>query len=133
MMKKSLLVATVLATTLSTGLALAERGDGEREGCKRGHWGHHGNKGFHRGAEMMEREFTAEQIRTLVEARLLMKGNENLQIGQIIPTDTGYTITIVTQDGSLVEEKEVAMNGMPLKLYERIKERMAKRDADLEQ
>lgn len=133
MMKKSVLVATILAATLSTGLALAERGEGEREGCKRGHWGHHGMKGFHRGAEMMEREFDADQIRTLVEARLLMKGNENLQIGQIIPTDTGYTITIVTQDGSLVEEKEVAKNGMPLKMYQRIKDRMDRRNADVEQ
>lgn len=74
--------------------------------------------------EMFEREYSADQIRTLTQARLIRQGNNNLQVGKISSTQSGFIISIVTQDGSLVEEKKVAKNGMPLEMYEHIKARI---------
>lgn len=134
-MKKSLIIASLLAATLSSGYVLADR----NADCKQGHDRHsgfdrkaghghmfHGQKG---GKNWIEREFTADQIRTLNEARLIMKGNPNLQVGKVTATKTGYELTIVTKDNSLVETQQLAKNGMPLEAYEKIKERIAKREA----
>lgn len=107
----------------------AERGErGERterreKAGKRGQKGKRGNIG-HR---MMEREYTADQIETLTKAKLIMRGNPNLKLGTVTPTDTGYSVTIVTQDNSLFEEQELAKNGMHLKKYEQIQKRMEMR------
>ncbi|MBR9909031.1 MAG: hypothetical protein GYB33_01610 [Gammaproteobacteria bacterium] len=134
-MKKSLIIAGVFSALLTTGLVYAEQGEkGERGDCDRGkRGGHHMMQGGHhfkkdRG-EMMEREFNADQIRTLAEAKLIMHGNENLMVGQVLATDTGYSVTILTRDGSLVEEKALAKNGMPLDKYQHILERMEKRQS----
>ena len=75
---------------------------------------------------MLEREFNADQIRTLMEARLLMKGNENLKVGPISKGRDGFIVTIVTQDDSLVDELEVAANGMPKDAFEHIQKRIQK-------
>lgn len=130
-MKKSLIIASLLAATMTSGFALA--GDrGYKEGCDKGPGmmrDHGGMMGGHKGMkEMMDREYTADQIRTLNEARLIMMGNPNLKVGKITQTKTGYTVEIVTQDESLVETKEVAKNGMPLDMYEKMLERKAKRE-----
>ncbi len=37
---------------------------------------------------------------------------------------TGYKVTIVTKDNSLVRELDLADNGMPLKRYKHMQERM---------
>lgn len=132
-MKKSLIIASLLAATLGSAAVIAER---DKSGdCDRGehrHMRHHDGMSEHhmRGGKMMDREFSAEQIRTLTEARLIMQGNENLQVGKISSSDNGYTINIVTKDGSLVEEREVAKNGMPVEMYEKMKKRMEERKAD---
>ncbi|GAB3093157.1 hypothetical protein G8770_06175 [Aestuariicella hydrocarbonica] len=129
--KKALIMASVLTASLSTGYALAgghKDGDCER-GYKSGMMKHHGDFGGRMGhQDMMAREFTADQVRTLTEARLIMEGNPNIKVGKVTSTKTGYTVTIVTQDNSLVEEKEVAKNGMPLKMYEKMQERMKQRE-----
>lgn len=131
-MKKSLIIASLLAATLSSGYVLADR----HSDLKNGHDGsgydrkaphshmYHARKG---GRELMNREFTADQIRTLNEARLIMQGNPNLKVGKVTSTKTGYEVTIVTQDDSLVETRQLAKNGMSLKGYEQARERMAKR------
>lgn len=139
MKKQSLILTSALAllmtAALGSSLALADRGDGRGE-CnpelKREMIKHHrdfdgegsGGKRLKR-KEMFEREYSADQIRTLSEARLIMQGNDNLRIGNITSTEKGYTIAVVTQDGSIVEEKQVAKNGMPIEMYEHIKARIA--------
>ena len=69
-----------------------------------------------------------DEIRTLASARLLMKGNPNVKVGEIKANDKGYSVSIVTRDDSLVKELTLAKNGMPLERFERIQERMAKKE-----
>ncbi|WP_263081740.1 hypothetical protein [Endozoicomonas sp. Mp262] len=137
-MKKTIMMAAALATALSTSSAFAWWGDNDNNdgksggGCYGGHQMHQGQKGHHgrhgtRGPgmkEQMNRSYTADETRTLAEARLLRKGNPNLKVGEVIPTDNGYKLTIVTKDNSLVKERELAKNGMPLERYNAIKKRM---------
>lgn len=129
--KKALIMASVLTASLTTGYALAgahKDGDCER-GSKSGMMKYHGGfEGRMGHQDMMAREFTADQIRTLTEARLIMEGNPNIKVGKVTSTKTGYTVTIVTQDDSLVEEREVAKNGMPLEMYEKMQERIKQRE-----
>lgn len=133
-MKKKLLLATILATSFTATFAIAERGGDGSHGCDKGHHsGFMGGKGFHKGAEMLEREFSSDQIRTLVEARLIMKGNPNVKVGKVSSSKNGYQVTIVTQENSLVEELSLAKNGMPQDKYEHIKERMEKRKERMEE
>ena len=93
---------------------------------------HHGYKMGKRGRadyKMMERELSADQIGTLTKAKLIMRGNENLKLGTVTSTEKGYSVTIVTQDNSLVKEQQLAKNGMPLKKFERLQKRLEARKA----
>ncbi|MYM64728.1 hypothetical protein [Pseudomaricurvus sp. HS19] len=135
MMKRKLLLSTLLAATVASAGALAfdgdtkGRGDCDGKGPKhemREHGGFKGGKHMDRRA-MMERKFNADQINTLVSARLLMQGNENIKVGKVTPTDSGFNVTVVTQDNSLVEELQLAPNGMPLEKFERMQQRMQER------
>ena len=136
-MKKTTLIATALATAFTASSAFAWFGDdnGDRGNCmdgdRKGHFmkGERGKQGK-RGnfKEHMSREFSAEEIRTLNEARLIMKGNDNVKIGEVTATDNGYKVTIVTNDNSLVEEMNLAKNGMPLERFEAIKARIEARE-----
>ena len=74
----------------------------------------------------MNRIYTAEQIKVLNEALLIRRGNPNIQIGTVTPTEDGYTVQIVTKEDSLVEEFQVAKNNMPLERYNTIKNNMEK-------
>ncbi|MCG8044340.1 MAG: hypothetical protein N0C89_10480 [Candidatus Thiodiazotropha endolucinida] len=58
---------------------------------------------------------TSDQARTLVEARLIMRGNDRLKVGQISEKDEEtYLVDIVTLDDSLVRQIEVDRdNGLP--------------------
>ncbi|WP_439135009.1 hypothetical protein [Pseudomaricurvus sp.] len=131
-MKKSLIIASLLAATMTSGFALAGDRGGDRDGCDRSHGkmrDYSGMMGSHKGMkDMMSREYTADQIQTLTEARLIMMGNPNLKVGKVTSTDSGYSVAIVTQDNSLVETKAVAKNGMPEEMYEKILERKEKRE-----
>ena len=127
-MKKSALIATLVTATLFATPAFAgDRG----HGCEGGHRGpghHAGFLGKVSPEELLSREFNAAEIRTLMEARLLMRGNENLKVGAISPKKSGYTVAIVTQDDSIVKELDLAANGMPKKHFERMKKRLEKRE-----
>ena len=129
MKKSTIVIASLLTASLASGFALAEKG--KRDGDCEQRWDkarHHEFGGPHmKRGEFMQREFNADEIRTLAEARLLMQGNENLKVGDIKKTETGYSVAIVTNDGSLVEEREVARNGMPIEMYQRMQERMQER------
>ena len=126
-------LTTVLITALSASSTLAMAGDDDRQNCHGSRSGHHtmkgeqGKRGRMPSQAEMNREFSAEQIRTLNEARLIMHGNPNLKVGEVTATDNGYRITIVTKDNSLVEEREVAKNNMPMKRFNAIKSKMATR------
>lgn len=139
-MKKTTLVATALVTVFTTSSAFAWWGEGHREGhhggkggCQsehREHRGHHG-KGM-RGAKLqehMDRELSASEVRTLQEARLIYMDNPNITIGDVIPTDKGYKVTIVTKENkSLVEAFELAKNGMHLERYEAVQKRLEEKN-----
>ena len=134
-MKKTTLIATALVTVFTASSAFAwwgdnDRGDGRHciEGNRSGQFmkGEHGKRGM-RGKnfkEHMNREFSANEIRTLNEARLIMQGNPNVKVGKVTSTKDGYNVTIVTKDNSLVKEMVLAKNGMPLERYNMIKERI---------
>lgn len=121
MMKKTTLVisAVLLTTALGAG-ALTASAD----------WGRHsrGDCGMDRGPKAMMKmdrkgkkglapmardlDLTAEQVRTLMSARLIMQGNDRLKVGQITEKDAEtYLVQIVTVDDSLVREVEFDRNG----------------------
>ncbi|WP_153301572.1 hypothetical protein [Endozoicomonas arenosclerae] len=138
-MNRKLPVVAAFVTVFTATSALAWWGEGDNDGNKEhsryehrecGKKGKHGFKGEfgHKNLkEYMTREFTADEIRTLTSARLLMKGNPNIKVGDIKANDKGYTVAIVTQDDSLVKELTLAKNGMPLERFEKIQERMEKK------
>ena len=133
-MKKTTLIATALVTVFTASSAFAwwdnDKGDGRHcmEGNRSGQFmkGEHGKRGMmgKNFKEHMSREFSANEIRTLNEARLIMQGNPNVKVGKVTSTKDGYNVTIVTKDNSLVKEMVLAKNGMPLERYNMIKERI---------
>ena len=55
-----------------------------------------------------ELDLTTEEARILVQARLIMRGNERLKVGQVSEQDEDtYLVDIVTVDNSLVRQIEV--------------------------
>jgi hypothetical protein len=60
-------------------------------------------------------DLSAEQAKTLVEAKLIMRGNDRLKVGQVAEKDKDtYVVDIVTVDDSLVRQVEVDRdNGLP--------------------
>ena len=81
-----------------------------------------GRKGWFRGGKggrfaNVDRNLTAEDIRTLAEARMIMRGNDNLKVGEVTKaSDDTYKVTIVTKDDSLVREVEVSRKtGFPVR------------------
>ena len=129
-MKKKLILVSALVAALTAGTVYAERGNKDcgrefnRWGPSAGMMGHK-----HNPEEMLERELSKDQVRTLVEARLIMKGNENLKVGKVSSNRDGFTVDIVTRDDSLVKELSLAKNGMPLEMFEHIQQRIEKRNA----
>ena len=133
----------VLASVSAIGMkAYADKkGDGDC-GWKRG--GHHGAmmRGMHHpgamglfGMKMGEdRNYSADQIRTLSEAFLLRLGNENLKVGDITETDKeSYLVQVVTKDGSLVKEVEVSRkNGMPVGMMQRHAKQLQQEEKEVE-
>ncbi len=67
-----------------------------------------GPKGFMNNFTDRDLNLTEKEIRTLVEARLIMRGNDRLKIGKIaMKEDTTYVVDIVTVDDSLVRQVEI--------------------------
>ncbi len=138
-MKRHTLAITALVTALSTASAFAWQGDNKGDSGNSGNngsrfqhcetsmgsgnynhmGGWHGNKTMKRG-KALDRSYTAEEIKTLSEARLIRRGNPNIKVGKVTPTKDGYKVTIVTKDNSLVKELDLAKNGMPLEHYKRL-------------
>ncbi len=72
-------------------------------------------KGRHGRVAEPNLDLSAEQAKTLVEAKLIMRGNDRLKVGQVAEKDkNSYVVDIVTVDDSLVHQVEVDRdNGLP--------------------
>jgi hypothetical protein len=123
-MKKGLKVTIISAVVATSGLfALASTADagwgGHRGGCDRsgmeGAPGMMKGKGNVRPGMDQELGLTDEEAKTLVEARLIMRGNDRLKAGQVTKKDENtYLVDILTVDNSLVRQVEVDRdNGLP--------------------
>lgn len=119
-MKKATKIVLVTGSLLLSGVALAGVGNAagdcpfDRQGGGHGyhqgkHMRHGGGYGIF-GPQSRDRDFSADQIRTLSEAFLLRRGlDDTLKVGDISATDRdSYIVRIVTKDDSLVREVEVS-------------------------
>ena len=122
-MKKTTLVATALASALVASTAFAGWHSMTGKGCD-GLDFEHGMSRSKMMKSQMDRTLTAEQVHTLQEARLIYKNNSNVKVGEVKKTDTGFSVSIVTKDNSLVEEKTLAPNGMDQERYNRMQKHM---------
>ncbi|MCG7910019.1 MAG: hypothetical protein N0E37_14075 [Candidatus Thiodiazotropha taylori] len=123
-MNKGLKVSIVSAVLATSGLFVVASSADAGWGGKRGHCDRGdmmGNPGMMQGkgkfGPAMDRELdlTAEEAKTLVSARLIMRGNDRLKVGQVTEKDDDtYLVDIVTVDNSLVRQIEVDRdNGLP--------------------
>ncbi|MCG7913051.1 MAG: hypothetical protein JAY71_04150 [Candidatus Thiodiazotropha weberae] len=123
-MNKALKVSIVSAVIATSGLfVLASSADagwgGKRGYCDRGDMmgapGMMQGKGKFGPAMARELDLTAEEAKTLVSARLIMRGNDRLKVGQVTEKDGDtYLVDIITVDKSLVRQVEVDRdNGLP--------------------
>lgn len=133
-MKKGTKIALATGSLLLAGVVLTGVGNAAG-GCPFGRHGggygyHHSKQMAHPGMHMRhggdglfapqarDRDFTADEIRTLSEAFLIRRGlDDTLKVGEITPTDKdSYLVRIVTKDDSLVREVEISKaTGRPVR------------------
>jgi len=127
-MNKVTKISAVVITTAVLGMAslaaVASRGEiGENcygQGGQHGQMmgqGMGGGMGNHMGSGMgkhmgsgMDRklDLSAGEVKTLIEARMIMHGNDRLKVGKVSQKDDQtYVVDIVTVDDSLVRQIEV--------------------------
>ncbi len=114
---KTTVAAIVVAVSLTAIGAQADWGS-KRGKCESGDYRggpammHHKGKGRFADREL---DLTTEEARTLVQARLIMRGNDRLKVGQVVEQDEDtYLVDIVTVDNSLVRQIEIDRdNGFP--------------------
>ena len=118
-------IAKYSAVALVVGAlgAGAVNASGWGEGCERHQRGEYGPQHSMMGQRQGMRgpradlNLSAEQVKTLVEARLIMRGNERLKVGDVSEVDADtYRVQIVTVDGSLVREFDVDRNEGPRRM-----------------
>lgn len=105
----------LISGALMTGVASANNwggpGDGPGAGCAQHRMMQKGGPGGMQRPGMHPRRdlnLSADQVRTLVEARLIMRGNDRLKVGNVTPDgENDYKVQIVTVDGSLVRQFDV--------------------------
>jgi hypothetical protein len=108
MKKLSKYTAIALITTAVGVGAASASGWGDRS--ERGAGCGHPQRMMMDKSQRMQRDLdlSADQVRTLVEARLIIRGNDRLKVGEVTPKDDNtYQVKIVTVDGSLVREFDV--------------------------
>jgi hypothetical protein len=122
-MKKSLkvvMISTVVAaSSLLAAVSVADAGWGRQGQCD--HSRMYGGPGMMGGKNRpgpgMNRnlDLSAEEAKTLVEARLIMRGNDRLKVGKVTEQDENtYLVDIETVDHSLVRQISVDRNnGLP--------------------
>ncbi len=68
-----------------------------------------GKRGFFGKPDL---DLSAEQVQTLVEAKMILRGNDRLKVGQVREKDDNtYLVDIVTVDDSLVKQIEIERDG----------------------
>ena len=128
-MNKITKISAVVITTSVLGMAslAALAGMGEHNGSGEGSGGHQGQMmgsnmeshmkgqmGGHMGGIDRALDLSAGEVKTLIEARLIMRGNDRLKVGKITQKDDQtYLVDIVTVDDSLVRQIEVDKNKGP--------------------
>jgi len=111
-------IAKITAVTVVAVAGLAAVGATASWGEGRGHCQGAEGRGGH--ATMMKHmgkhgrfanrdlDLTAEEAKTLVEARLIMRGNDRLKVGQVTQKDEDtYLVEVTTLDDSLVRQIEI--------------------------
>lgn len=90
---------------------------GHNDGFGRGGFGPGFDGGFGGGFGLMaggpdrDLNLSAEQVKTLAEARLIMLGNPRLKVGAVKAQEAGtYLVDIVTVDNALVEQRTFGKN-----------------------
>jgi hypothetical protein len=120
-LKLSMLSAVIATTGLFAVMPAVNAGWGGEHGhCNRSEMrGEPRIMNGRRSGSAMNRnlDLTAEEAKTLVSARLIMRGNDRLKVGQVTEKDAStYLVDIVTVDNSLVRQMEVDRNnGLPHK------------------
>jgi len=130
-MNKITKISAIAITTAALGMASlsAVASRGANGGNCDGQGGQHGqmmgmgsgnHMGKHMGRHMgygkgfnMDRELdlSAAEVQTLIEARMIMHGNDRLKVGKVSQKDDQtYVVDIVTVDDSLVRQIEVDKN-----------------------
>jgi hypothetical protein len=130
-MNKITKISAIAVTTAALGLAsltaFAHKGEyggdgeyGQRhsgqmmgQGMGQGMGMHMGQgKGMHMGQGMgRDLDLSADEVKTLIEARMIMHGNDLLKVGKVSQKDDQtYLVDIVTVDDSLVRQIEVDRN-----------------------
>jgi len=61
-----------------------------------------------------DRQLTKDQVKTLMEARLINRGNPNIKLGTVNEVGENFKVTIVTQDNALVRELTLNPAGFPI-------------------
>jgi len=110
--------AKITAVTIMAVAGLAAVGASAGWGDGRGHCGSGEGRG---GPAMMMKhmgkhgrfadrdlDLSADEAKTLVEARLIMRGNDRLKVGQVTQKDDDtYLVDVTTVDDSLVRQIEI--------------------------
>jgi hypothetical protein len=112
--KVTALTLIVAASTAAATSAYAERDRFEgKPHCER--FDHNGFPGKMEKREERKLNLNEEQAKILVQARLIMRGNERLKAGKVTKKDDNtYIVQVVTVDDSLVREVEVdRQHGLP--------------------
>lgn len=112
MKKLTKITALTLIMAASGVAATAAYADRDRFESKSSHCAHSEHKGssgkMHHHRAEKDLNLSADQAKTLVEARLIMRGNERLKAGKVSKKDDKtYLVQVVTVDDSLVREVEV--------------------------
>ena len=118
--KISAIALTTVALGLTTLTAVASKGE-YGGGCEYGQ--HYGGQmmgqgmgqgmglqmGLHMGQGIGRNlDLSADEVKTLVEARMIMRGTDRLKVGKVSQKDDQtYLVDIVTVDDSLVHQIEV--------------------------
>jgi len=119
-MKKSAKYSAIALVITAVGVgAVNASGWGER--CERFERGDHGPRHsmMTKGGRFADRQLdlSADQVRTLIEAKLILRGNDNIRVGDITEIDAKtYRVQIVTKEGSLVREFEVDKDKGPRRM-----------------
>ena len=130
-MNKITKISAIAVTTAALGMASlsavasrgANGGDCDGQGGQHGqmmgmssgnHMGKHMGRhmGYGKGFNMdRELDLSAAEVQTLIEARMIMHGNDRLKVGKVSQKDDQtYVVDIVTVDDSLVRQIEVDKN-----------------------